>query len=133
MVHSDELKSIEGVKILIVEDNVLNQRIVNLVLTKMGAICESVANGAEAIEKIIDTHFDIILMDINMPVMDGYETARHLRQVLKNQTPIIALTADTFSADDEDYKKDGINAMLTKPFEFDYFTELVNSLICKPS
>ena len=123
--------SIAGRKILIVEDNILNQKIVTMILSKLGAVCTSVSNGAEAIEKIVASVYDVILMDLNMPIMDGYETARHLRQTMHIKTPIIALTADTFSAEDEEYKKEGIDALLTKPFDFDYFTQLVNELIHK--
>jgi CheY-like chemotaxis protein len=121
--------SIAGVKILVVEDNVLNQRIVSLILNKMGAVCTTAANGAEAIEKITAADYDIVLMDLNMPIMDGYETANHMRNKMGLKTPIIALTADTFQTDDHHYKKDGINALLTKPFDFDEFTTLVHTLI----
>ena len=125
------MKNIEGTRILIVEDNVLNQRIVTMILSRLGVVCTSAFNGEEAIEKLKDCTYDVILMDLNMPVMDGYETARYIRGTLCINTPIIAITADTFSAEDDHYKKDGINMLLTKPFDFDNFTDLVDDLIKK--
>ena len=123
------MNSITGIRILFAEDNVLNQKIVTLMLQKLGAECRSVLNGQEAIEALKKEEFDLILMDMNMPVMDGHETASYIRNTIGSKIPIIAFTADSFFADDPSNVKDGIDAILMKPFEFDYFSELAVKLI----
>lgn len=125
------LDSIKGIRILFAEDNVLNQKIVTLMLQKLGAECTTVLNGLEAIEALKGGGYDLILMDVNMPVMDGHETPSYIRNTIGSKIPIIAFTADSFFADDPSNVKDGIDAILMKPFEFDYFSELALKLINK--
>ena len=126
------MDNISGVKILVVEDNILNQRIVKIILQKLGAEITAASNGEEAIDLLNkDTdRFDIILMDLNMPVLGGYETAMYIRTKLKSNIPIIALTADNMKWEENiDFITSGINAGISKPFEIDSFTTLVMKLI----
>src|SRR5665647_1285731 len=90
----------EGLMILLVEDNILNQRVVTFSLKKYNHEVVIANNGVEAIERFREHKFDVILMDIMMPVMDGIEATVKIREIessdnLEVRTPIIALTANT--------------------------------------
>ena len=90
--------------VLLVEDNFLNQKLIYLNLTKLGFQIEIANNGKEALDKLEDTQYDLILMDLMMPVMDGLETTIQIRELEKStgrHTPIIGLTANTYDADRE--------------------------------
>ncbi len=121
--------SIEGVRILVVEDNTLNQRIVKLMLGKLGAVTTGALNGQEAIDLLVDGAFDIVLMDLNMPVMDGYETTAYIRNVMNSRIPIVALTADEMTGNDGAVIAAGMNAGITKPFDPDQICKLIRTLI----
>src|ERR1700722_1055913 len=86
---------LNGINILVAEDNILNQKIANFILKKQGAVVQSVLNGKEAIELLAAANnFDVVLMDIQMPGMDGFMATEYIRKDLKNNIPIIGLTAD---------------------------------------
>lgn len=105
-------------KVLLVEDNVINQRIGVKMLAKLGlevVVCE---NGAEALERVPEVLPDLILMDIQMPVMDGLEAARRLLE-RGVQTPIIAMTANVMQHDVESYQQHGMRGVVPKPFRRD--------------
>ena len=116
-------KDISGVRILIAEDNELNMEIADTLLSDAGAVVTKVSNGADAsntFEKMPANSFDIILMDIMMPVMDGYEAAEKIRASGKSDAksiPIIAMTANAFSEDVEHALRSGMNAHLAKPID----------------
>ena len=112
-------ESIRGVSVLVVEDNALNQKLLLLLLTRMGCIIEIANNGHEAVLKATSNNFEIILMDIQMPIMDGLEAAEFLRTKMKVTTPIIAITAKVSKEDDEKCIAAGMNDFLTKPIELD--------------
>ncbi|MEL6369203.1 MAG: response regulator [Pseudomonadota bacterium] len=103
-------------RILIVEDNLTNQMIAKAYLQKAGYSLDIANNGQEGLDKAQNTKFDLILMDINMPVMDGLEATRRLRQVERyNSTPILALTAHALEEDQSDILSAGLNEILKKP------------------
>jgi CheY-like chemotaxis protein len=83
----------------------------------MGHLFEIANDGHEAVVKLREKKFDLILMDIQMPVMDGFEAARIIRNDMKVTTPIIALTARVFKEDEEKCRVVGMNDFLTKPVE----------------
>ena len=92
----------ESYKILIAEDNTINQQVVEILCKRLGYQCDVVFDGEEAVELIKKTNFDLILMDIQMPVMDGYTATQIIRKELGiNNLPIIALTANTFNNEKE--------------------------------
>lgn len=102
--------------ILLVEDNQLNLEVTQSLLLLMGARVESASTGQQALEKMQKRSYDVVLMDIQMPGMDGVETTRSLRQ-FDEQTPVIATTANALDGDREWYLANGFNAYLSKPLE----------------
>jgi CheY-like chemotaxis protein/HPt (histidine-containing phosphotransfer) domain-containing protein len=104
-------------KVLIVEDNELNRLVAMNVLSPFHMNITEAPNGAIAIEKARTSAFDAILMDLQMPVMDGIEATRIIRHELGQQTPVIALTANAFKAELDRCMEAGINDYITKPFD----------------
>ena len=114
------LTPIKGAKILVVEDNELNQEVVVDLLTNAGFNVELANNGQEAIEKVAQHHYDIVLMDMQMPIMDGINATIALRKIEQNkELPIIAMTANAMLQDKEKCIAAGMNAHLSKPIEPD--------------
>jgi CheY-like chemotaxis protein len=114
----------ERLKILLVEDNILNQRIVTFSLKKYTHEVTLANNGLEAVERFSETKFDIILMDIMMPVMDGLEASVKIREVeeinnTEKRTPIIALTANTMDNDRDKCISYGMDDFMAKPFDIE--------------
>ena len=107
--------------ILLVEDNLLNQKVVIFNLKKYNYNVTAVTNGPEAIEQVKQHDFDLVLMDIMLPEMDGYEITAAIREyekanAIENPVPIIAITANTLDNDRERCFKVGMNEYLSKPF-----------------
>jgi PAS domain S-box-containing protein len=116
------LPSFRGRRILLVEDNVVNQRVAQRVLQKLAAEVTLANNGAEALERIAETPFDAVLMDCQMPVMDGFTATQHIRDAERRKNtgyrlPIIALSANVMSEDRERCIAAGMDAHLAKPVE----------------
>lgn len=105
--------------VLMAEDNPTNQFVLARILQKIGMTFETVGNGGEALSAWEVRHYDAVLMDIEMPVLDGYETSRVLRQretdAARPRTPIIALSADAWPASREKARLAGMDDFLTKP------------------
>ncbi|MCC2525789.1 ATP-binding protein [Vibrio coralliilyticus] len=108
----------DGGKVLVVEDNALNQELVEELLKRMGLNVRLACNGREAIEVLQQEDFDIVLMDCQMPVMDGYQATLSIRKALElHDLPIIALTANTLASDGDKALGSGMNAVLHKPID----------------
>ncbi|HEX5801888.1 MAG TPA: ATP-binding protein, partial [Azospira sp.] len=108
----------QGLRVLLAEDNRFNQEIVLEILSEAGVFADVVENGREAIERLREKDFDLVLMDIMMPGMDGLEATRRIRAEARWRTlPIIALTANAGREDRLRYLDAGMNEVLTKPFE----------------
>jgi len=107
---------LKGVHILLVEDNELNQELARELLTNVGIIVTTAWNGKEALQLLNEQNFDGVLMDIQMPVMDGYTASHEIRkqEQFKN-LPIIALTANVMSGDRDKAEAAGMNAHIGKP------------------
>ncbi|MFV8346069.1 ATP-binding protein [Flavobacterium sp. ZB4P13] len=124
----------EKIKVLLVEDNRINQILVQKVLSKFNFDCVTVDNGVLAVEAVINENFDIILMDIMMPIMDGYEAAliiRNLEDKIKKNIPIVALTAVVTGSVIEACSSVGIERYLSKPFESEELYNVINELVHK--
>lgn len=135
IVASDQLKThsqkkLKNLNILVVEDNKINQMVTKKLLEKNGHSYQMAENGLEALQLVEQNTFDIILMDINMPIMNGIEASIKMRN-LGIKTPIIALTA----SDKENIlkeileKKNGLTDVLVKPFEYDDLENVISRYI----
>jgi CheY-like chemotaxis protein len=122
--HIFDKDPLSNVKILIVEDNPMNVLVLQNFLKRWGAEFELAQNGKEAVEIFDSAVHHIILMDLHMPVMDGYEATRLLRSRGEN-TPIIALTATVAHDVKEQISRIGINDIVTKPFVPDNLLQVI--------
>lgn len=115
--------------ILLVEDNLVNQKLAVLVLKKQGYEIDVAANGREALHALKVTPYDLVLMDIQMPELDGYEATRLIRNpetdVLNHHVPIIAMTANALKGDRELCLAAGMDGYITKPIRFEELLEIV--------
>jgi CheY-like chemotaxis protein len=121
-------------KILLVEDNPVNQKVAQRILGKFGAQVVTANHGIEALEYLAKQGFDIVLMDCQMPVMDGFEATRRIRAGEKSRgalhgIPIVALTANVQNEDRERCIEAGMNAHLGKPLEPDKLCECLLQLL----
>ena len=124
----NDINTIKGLNILVVEDNKINQEIIVGLLENSGIIIDIANNGKEAVEKFNKNSYQLILMDIQMPVMDGYEATRIIRKENKD-IPIIALSANVMQDDLKRSKDAGMDDHLNKPIDI----EKLNSTILKYS
>lgn len=108
---------VKSLKILVVEDIVLNQLLMRTILEDFGFTCEIASNGKIAIEKLETESYDAILMDLQMPVMNGFKATEHIRSIMNSNIPIIALTADVTTVDLAKCKAAGMNDYIAKPVD----------------
>ncbi len=124
---------LSGLHILLAEDNPMNMDIAVTILNKEGIIVEQASNGSEACEKFLSAPaktFDLILMDVQMPVMDGYEATRQIRNSSHPEAktiPIIAMTANAFAEDIAEALSKGMNAHIAKPIDYDKLFDVLSS------
>lgn len=119
-----------GRKILLVEDNEFNILVAKQILEKEKLIVEVAENGLIAVEKVKNNHYDVILMDIQMPIMDGYESTKEIRKFNK-KIPILALSASVFTEIKESITQSGMNGFIFKPFNPDDLLFQINEAIHK--
>jgi CheY-like chemotaxis protein len=105
------------IKVLVVEDIKLNQLLMKIILDDFNFKYEIAENGKIAIEKLETESYDIILMDLQMPEMNGFEATEHIRKTMKSTIPIIALTADVTTVDVEKCIAAGMNDYISKPLD----------------
>ena len=123
----------DKLSILLVEDNDLNQRLMKISLTRYHYIVTIAVNGLEGVQMFKNQKFDLILMDIMMPVMDGFEATKEIRKIESGDaslghTPIIAFTANTINNDREKCVNGGMDDIIEKPFDINKFREILSSL-----
>jgi CheY-like chemotaxis protein len=119
-------------KVLIVEDSLIGRRLLGFLLNKWGLIGVECANGKIALEKLRSEQFDLILMDIQMPELNGYETSKQIRFVLKSSLPIIAITAHSTDTERKNCFLAGINEYICKPIIEDDLHLLITKHLAKP-
>ena len=122
-----------SLNILLVEDKVVTQKVISLMLQAMGHTVTIVNNGKEALHKFSPQAYDLILMDIQMPVMDGVTATRILREQFDHLPPIIGLSANAFEGDREKYMQQGLDDYLIKPLREKEFLEILEKFGLYPS
>ncbi|MDO4552343.1 MAG: ATP-binding protein [Bacillota bacterium] len=123
-------EDLTGMRLLLVEDNDINRMIARTILEEYGVTVDTADNGREALERFKDSpvrHYDLILMDLRMPVMDGIEASRHIRALAREDAglPIVALTADAFASDERRTREAGMDAHLSKPIDIPQLERLL--------
>lgn len=120
---------IENISVLVVEDMELNQLLMKTLLDDFGFECDITANGKLAIEKLQTKTYDVILMDLQMPEMNGFEATKYIRNTMKSDIPIIALTADVTTVDVTKCRAVGMNDYIAKPVdERLLYSKIINAL-----
>ncbi|CAD5299302.1 MULTISPECIES: response regulator [unclassified Imperialibacter] len=115
-------------KILVAEDSSVIQNLTKKILTLQNFQITSVKNGEQVLQKLNEESFDLILMDINMPVMDGIECTKKVRNLndeAKKNIPIVAITGNARNYTMEEFLANGINDFIPKPLNFDQLVEKV--------
>ncbi len=118
---------LNGKKILVADDAVLNQTIIRKVLEKEGVDCHIVNNGEEVLEKLKNEDFDLILLDVNMPVLDGIETARQL--CMMGAHNIMFVTGDVHEEKNSKLAEMGLNDIIYKPYKLEDFVNQITNKI----
>ncbi len=121
-------------KVVIADDIFTNRLLLSEIIEDLGYEYITVENGKEAIEALINNDIDIVLMDIEMPVMNGIEATKYIREKLdkpKCYTTVVALTAHNPKIFFDDYKDVGFSQLLTKPYSIKKITDLLNSYTSK--
>ena len=123
------------ISILLVEDNITNQRVALRILERLGHKADVAHNGNEAIAAIIQTYYDLVLMDLHMPEMDGLEATRYIRDQLPaaRQPMIVAITAAAMQEDAAACLAAGMNSVITKPVQMDKLTQVLADCAYHPA
>ena len=110
---------LRGARVLLTDDNAINRQVVRLFLQPQGAVITEASNGREALDALLRDNFDLVLLDVHMPVMDGLETIRRIRQsdAAWHGLPVIALTADAMAGDRERLLAIGMSGYVSKPID----------------
>ena len=129
------LSDFNGKRVLLVEDIELNREIAEVILTEAGFVVETAPDGTDAVamvNKSEENYYDVILMDVQMPIMDGYEATRTIRSMARNDVkdmPIIAMTANALEEDKEAALKNGMNAHIAKPLDMNIFISILHQFL----
>ncbi|WP_017259654.1 response regulator [Pedobacter arcticus] len=126
--YSEEFSKKFPLKILIAEDNIINQKLISKILNKFGYDPEIASDGNVVISMCKTTDFDLILMDVLMPKMDGLETTRYIRKNLNHQPKVIAMTANAMPKDREDCMSAGMDDYLSKPFKLNDLIQVLEQV-----
>ncbi len=125
-----ELSTVQNIlRILLVEDNIINQKVAIAMLRKLGHHVDSVSHGKEAIQQLALLDYDVVLMDCQMPIMDGFEATRIIRTGGKTrnaQIPIIALTANVMQEDKDACFASGMNHFISKPIQMNALSQILS-------
>ena len=122
-------------KVLVAEDNKVNQKVVMGMLKKLGYEADLVENGKDAVDAIELNDYLLVLMDCQMPEMDGYEATRRIRQISgkRHYTPIVAITANAMLGDKEKCLDAGMDGYMSKPVKMDLLQEVLGQWCKKAS
>lgn len=118
-----------GKKILVVDDNEMNRLLATTILGNYGGETVEAGNGQESVEYLLDNKVDLVLMDIQMPVMNGFDAARYIRKNISKDLPMIALTANAIKGDNEKCLEAGLNSYLAKPFKEEDLMKMIAGML----
>ncbi|MGN1338791.1 MAG: response regulator [Oscillospiraceae bacterium] len=133
-----EVESFKGKRLLVVEDNELNREIAFEILNGYGFIVDTAENGKEAVDTIAASphgYYDLVLMDIQMPVMNGYEATKRIRALedaVLAAVPIVAMTANAFDEDRRTAEVSGMNGFISKPINLEDVIDVLHSVLSDP-
>jgi CheY-like chemotaxis protein len=122
-------EALSNMKILVVEDNLLNQKIAAYLIRGYGFGCDVCANGKEAIQLLKKGKYDLVMMDIQMPEMDGYETTAHIRNDLQLNMPVIATTGTSSGSEKGKCIESGMTDYISKPLKSDELYKLLTTYL----
>jgi two-component system sensor histidine kinase/response regulator len=129
-VFPGQVVDVKGARVLLVDDNEINQQVGQEILQQLGFQVDIANNGLEAIEALEQAEYELVFMDVQMPVMDGYEATRRIRMnPLWSQLPIIAITAHTLSTDREKSLQAGMNDQVNKPIDTDELIAVIRKYV----
>jgi CheY-like chemotaxis protein/two-component sensor histidine kinase len=134
--EKSSMTDLQGRKILLVEDNIINQKVTQRFLEKWGVNVDIAVNGQEALNMLVDPTYDLVLMDLQMPVMDGYTCVEHIRSHSDERVrnlPVISLTADNSDETLPTINSTGMNGYISKPFNPLDFADKLNEAIRRNS
>ena len=120
---------LSGKKILVVDDNEINRLVATTILNNYGADTVEAANGAESVEYLRHHQVDLVLMDIQMPVMNGYDAAKMIRKNISDKLPVIALTANAIKGDNKKCLEAGMNDYIAKPFKEEDLLKMIAGIL----
>ena len=126
IIYDVDYVALENRKILVVEDNKINQMITRKILEKNKMICDVADNGEIAVEKVRTEHFDLVLMDIHMPGISGIEATEQIR-LFNKEIPILALTAVTIDENIDSFHEAGLNDIIPKPYKVEEFFQKIHN------
>ncbi len=118
-----------GKKILVVDDNEINRLVATTILNNYGAETVEAANGAESVEYLREHQVDLVLMDIQMPVMNGYDASKMIRKEISEKLPVIALTANAIKGDNKKCMEAGMNDYIAKPFKEEDLLKMIAGIL----
>jgi CheY-like chemotaxis protein len=122
-----------GARVLLAEDHPVNQELVELLLAEIGVQVDVVADGVQAVQRVKEQDFDLLLLDIHMPRMDGLTASRAIRALPgRDALPIVAMTASHFASDREACLAAGMNDFISKPILAEAFFETVRRWLDAP-
>jgi len=128
IINEGERKDLSNLNILVVEDNIMNQKVISLALKDKVNSVDIAGNGKEALSKFANSKYDIILLDLQMPILDGYKTFAKIKEIelgTSLHTPCIALTANAMTGDKEKCMSLGMDDYISKPFQVDELLEKI--------
>ena len=113
--------------ILIADDNFINQKLIERILHKLGYKTDTVSNGIQVLDFLAKKQYNVILMDIRMPEMDGFEAMQNVRQMTMDQPYIVAMTANALPSDREECLQSGMNDYISKPIYMNDIVEILKN------
>nr|WP_262712586.1 response regulator [Polaribacter sp. IC063] len=123
--------NLKGKRILVVDDNIMNRMVAKVILKDFDVIIAEVSNGEEAVNYLKNHKADLVLMDIQMPILNGYKASEVIRGELNLEVPIIALTANVMKGEKAKCLEAGMNDYLSKPFDEEQFLQIITTWIGK--